>query len=928
MAVKERKKRKLFQIAKELNLASQTIQEFLEKKGHSVKNPNMVVPEDIYDEILSRFSHEKKEAEKVEKRRQERVKGEQIAATQAEEKAEEKPDLDKKIAEEVAKLRPAEKEEQEEEVSAEAETSKKVDEELPVEKVEEEPDAAVSEKIEEPEAPVEKEKKPKVGDIIDHPLAKKYLEQKEAKSTKMRKTKTEKGNSEVPTGEETEADVPKGELETLEKTDAEKLEAIHEKRKEKKKDRKKDRLEIEEEKEERRRKAFEMIRKESKKFKPSLQNLEIDEEAEPTKEKEGRRKRAKKRKEVDQKEVDDVLKKTLAEMRDVGTGKKRRRKTKELEGEVLDQNVIKVTEFITTQDLANLMDVTPAEIIQKCLELGLKVTINQRLDMDTIHLLAEEFGFRVEEEEEFGSEFLEEIIDEDESEGELQTRHPVVTVMGHVDHGKTSVLDYIRKANVVAGESGGITQHIGAYEVETADGRRITFVDTPGHEAFTAMRARGAQVTDLVVLVIAADDRVMPQTEEAIDHAKAAGVPIVIAINKIDKPNANPETIRKDLADRNILVEDWGGPYQVAEVSAKTGDGMNDLLEKILLESELLDLKANPNRRARGVVLEAKLDKGKGPVASVLVEDGKVKVGDYFIMGQRWGRIRALLNERGQQIKSAGPSDPAQVLGIDEVPEAGDRFIVMKDEKTVREIASRRRQLKREQDFRKIRLLTLDEISQQIKTGQVKELKLLVKADVDGSAQALVDSLSKLSNQDVEVLMIRRAIGPITESDIMLAAASEAIIIGFHVRPTVKAKKLAEREHVDVRLYKIIYDAINDVKKALEGMLEPLEKEVSQGILEVREIFKVSRVGTIAGCYVMEGKISRNARVRLIRNNVEIYEGKMASLKRFKEDVKEVQSGYECGVMIENFNDIKVGDNIEAFEIVKEARTLDKATSN
>ena len=926
MAVTERKKRKLFQIAKELNLASQTIQEFLEKKGHSVQNPNMVVPEDIYDEILSRFSHEKIEAEKVEKRRQEKVRGEQVAPAPTEGEAEEKPDLDKKIAEEVQKLLPAEQEEpKEEEVPAEVKATKKTKKELPAEAAEGELEAAENEEVEEPEPEVVKEKKPKVGDIIDHPLAKKYLEEKEAKSAKSRTAKTEKGTPDIQDDKEIKADIL-GEDETGEKTDAEKLDEIHQKRKEKKKDRKKDRLEIEEEKEARRRKAFEMIRKDSKKFKSSLQNLEIDEETEPPKDKEGRRKRAKKRKEVDQKEVDDVLKKTLAEMQDVGTGRKRRKKIKELDGEVLDQNVIKVTEFITTQDLANLMDVTPAEIIQKCLELGLKVTINQRLDMDTIHLLSEEFGFQVEEEEEFGSEFLEEVIDDDESDGELLPRHPVVTVMGHVDHGKTSVLDYIRKANVVAGESGGITQHIGAYAVETADGRRITFVDTPGHEAFTAMRARGAQVTDLVVLVIAADDRVMPQTEEAIDHAKAAGVPIVIAINKIDKANANPEAIRKDLADRNILVEDWGGSHQVAEISAKTGDGMNDLMEKILLEAELQDLKANPNRRARGVVLEAKLDKGKGPVASILVEEGKVKVGDYFIMGQRWGRVRALLNERGQKIKSAGPSDPAQVLGIDEVPEAGDRFIVMKDEKTVREIASRRRQLKREQDFRKIRLLTLDEISQQIKTGQVKELKLLVKADVDGSAQALVDSLSRLSNQDVEVLIIRRAIGPITESDVMLAAASEAIIIGFHVRPTVKAKTLAEREHIDIRLYKIIYDAINDVKKALEGMLEPLEKEVGQGILEVREIFKVSRVGTIAGCYVTEGKISRNALVRLIRNDVEIYEGRMSSLKRFKEDVKEVQSGYECGVMIENFNDIKVGDNIEAFEIVKEARTLPTAS--
>ena len=808
MPATERKKRKLFQIAKELNLASQTIREFLEKKGHTIKNPNMPIPEDIYDEILKRFSHEKKEAEKVEKRRKERVREEEIASLKQEETSEEsrKPVEQESIQpSEIIeqKEKPTVAEKSEEEKEAKSEIEKKPEKELEKTEEKQKKDVVDENKKEEPE----KKNEPRVGDIIDHPIAKQYLEKKQkavAKKEEKKKTKKETIKAE----EEPEnvdlklnVDIPD---EAIDETLISK-----EKKKERKKDKKKDRLELEEEKEARRRKAFEMIRKDSKKFKASLQNLEIEEEDETElakKEKEGRRKRVKKKKEVDQKEVDDVLKKTLAEMRDVGTGKKKRKRVREeQEGEIEEQNVIKVTEFISTQDLANLMDITPAEIIQKCLELGLKVTINQRLDMDTIRLLAEEFGFKVEEEEEFGSEFLEELVDEDEDQGELQPCHPVVTVMGHVDHGKTSVLDYIRKENVVAGESGGITQHIGAYKVETADGHMITFVDTPGHEAFTAMRARGAQVTDIVVLVIAADDRVMPQTEEAIDHAKAAGVPIVIAINKIDKPNANPEAIKKDLADRNILVEDWGGKYQVAEISAKTGDGMNDLLEKIILEAELLDLKANFTRKCRGVVLEAKLDKGKGPVASILVQDGFVKVGDYFIVGQYWGRVRAMLNERGQRIKSAGPSDPAQILGIGHVPEAGDRFIVMKDEKTVREIAYRRQQLKREQDFRKVRLLTLDEISQQIKTGEVKELRLLVKADVDGSAQALVDSLSRLSNQDVEVQIIRRAIGPITESDVMLAAASEAIIIGFHVRPTIKAKTLAEREHIDIRLYKISY---------------------------------------------------------------------------------------------------------------------------
>lgn len=937
MAVTERKKRKLFQVAKELNLASHTIKEFLEKKGFAIKNPNMVIPEEIYEEIFKRFSHEKLEADKVAKRRQERIHDEQVAALKKEQElqAEQPPaiteteeisELEKEIVEQADEVVEEEKDKPVEEEGLQTETevenvpkeiveegakipSTEKDEDEKMKVIDEE-EIEAEEQSQEPEPKLEK--KPKVGDIVEHPMAKKYMEhQREEQKT-----------------QEEEMESPAAEMESSKENIKEKEKAT-ERRKKGKKDKKKDRLELEEEKEARRRKAFEMIRKESKKFRPSLQNLEEDaEETEAVKEKEGRRKRTKKKKEVDQKEVDDVLRKTLAEMRDSGTGRKRRKKLKDETEEEVEQNVIKVSEFISTQDLANLMDVTPAEIIQKCLELGLKVTINQRLDMDTIRLLAEEFGFRAEEEEEFGSEFLEELIEEEDEGGELQPRNPVVTVMGHVDHGKTSVLDYIRKENVVAGESGGITQHIGAYEVETPDGRGITFVDTPGHEAFTAMRARGAQVTDIVVLVIAADDRVMPQTEEAIDHAKAAGVPIVIAINKIDKPNANPEAIRKDLANHNILVEDWGGSYQVADISAKTGDGMNDLLEKILLEAELLDLKASKDKKCRGVVLEAKLDKGKGPLATILVEDGTVKVGDYFIVGQQWGRVRALLNERGQRIKSAGPSDPAQILGIGNVPEAGDRFIVMKDEKTVREIATRRQQLKREQDFRKVRLLTLDEISQQIRTGVVKELRLLVKADVDGSAQALVDSLVRLSNQDVEVEIIRRAIGPITESDVMLAAASEAIIIGFHVRPTIKAKSLAEREHVDIRLYKIIYDVIDDVKKALEGMLEPIEQEVGHGILEVRETFKISRMGTIAGCYVLEGKINRNSLVRVIRNDVEIYEGKLASLKRFKEDVREVQSGYECGVMVENFNDIKVGDHIEAYEIVKEARTLDKVTSS
>ncbi len=995
-----KRKRKLFQVAKELNLASETIKEFLEKKGVPVKSPNMRIPDEVYDQILQRFSFEKKEADRIQKRREERVREEggtaeeiasQIAKSKteaaAEQKApaaqpegEEEPEIGEtaeRNIEDIEKADDSETISEEEEVAkdkttkskveisakedvADEESAEKQDEIAPSQEQEEvDQQEAVSEKAEavaptrvseeESEATDEAEEKPKVGDIIDHPMAKQFLERqrqqerrkKERQKGVIKRLKTEK----EPEGKAREtkrqredekekpaaASAPQEEvIPTIEEARPE-IEATapevskEENKRDRKKDKKKGRHEIEEEKEARRRKAFEMLRKERKRIRPEMIQLE-EEEAEqetPPKEKEGRRKRQKKKKEVDQKEVDNALRKTLAEMKDSGTGRKKRKKVRDQqEEEHAEAPVIRVTEFITAQDLANLLDVSPNEIIRKCLELGLVVTINQRLDMDTIRLLGEEFGHKVEEEEEFASTYLEDTSEEVDRKEDLQPRAPVVTVMGHVDHGKTSLLDYIRKENVVAGESGGITQHIGAYEVEVDDGRKITFVDTPGHEAFTAMRARGAQVTDIVVLVIAADDNVMPQTEEALDHARAAGVSIVIAINKVDKPNANPEAIRKQLADRNVLVEDWGGTYQCVEVSAKSGQNIDELLEKILLEAELLELKANPNRHARGVVLESQLDKGKGPVATVLIQSGTLKISDSFVVGQHWGKVRAMINERGQRSESAGPSNPVQVLGLDGVPEAGDRLIGMNEERVVKDISQHRQQLKREQDFRQVRLMTLDELSQQIATGDVKELNLLVKADVDGSAQAITDSLSKLSTDTVAVNVIRRAVGPITESDVILATASKAIIIGFNIRPTIKAKELAEQEHVDIRLYKVIYDAIEDVKNALEGLLEPIAKEVHKGTLEVRETFKISRIGTIAGCYVRDGKITRNLKVRLIRNDVEIYDGKLSSLKRFKDDVREVQSGYECGVTLEGYNDIKVGDVIEAYDIEHEAQKL------
>lgn len=964
MVVAAKKRKKMFQIAKELNLATETIKEFLEKKGVAVNNPNMRISDDVYEMILERFSAEKKVADKIHKRREERHREEaEVAepvddAAVAEEVAGEPAEP---VAEEPAVEEAAEAvEEVVEEAAAVLEEAPEMTEAAPAEAevVEDapeaieaaadavvdtpepdvEPEVSEAEPEDAPEAPEPAEEKPleeeseeelapQVGDIIDHPMAKQFLEkQRQEEERKKQREQVALENlknkkSKLP------KDGDKGQAADQDAADVDEDSGKPDDRKKGKKDKKKGRKDTQEEKDARRKKAFEMLRRERKNIRPQM--VSTDDEDAPVdltrKEGEGRRKRSKKKKEVDHKEVESALKKTLAEMRDTGTGKKRRKKVKTEQGEEIEEvNVVKVTEFITTQDLANLLDEPSTEIIRKCLELGLVVTINQRLDMDTIRLLAEEFGFEVEEEEEFGTDYLEDIQDEDDKPEDLKPRAPVVTIMGHVDHGKTSLLDYIRNANVVAGESGGITQHIGAYEVTLQDGREITFLDTPGHEAFTAMRARGAQVTDIVVLVIAADDKVMPQTEEALDHAKAAGVSIVIAINKIDRPGANADGIRKQLADRNVLVEDWGGQYQCVEVSAITGDNVPDLLEKILLESELLDLKANPNKHARGVVLEALLDKGKGPVATVLVEEGTLTIGDSFVIGQHSGKVRAMLNERGQRVKSAGPSTPVQILGINGVPEAGDRYIVMADERAVKDISQRRQQLKREQDFRQVRLLTLDELSRQIKAGNVKELKLIVKADVDGSAQALTDSLLRLSTDEVEVQVIRRAVGPIVESDIILAAASQAIIIGFHVRPTVNAKELASRENVDIRLYKVIYDAIEDVEKALEGMLEPIAREVVIGSAEIREVFKISRIGSIAGCYVLNGKLTRNAKVRLVRNEVEIYDGKLASLKRFKEDVKEVQSGYECGLNIESFNDIKHGDIIEAYEVVMEAQTLNR----
>lgn len=636
------------------------------------------------------------------------------------------------------------------------------------------------------------------------------------------------------------------------------------------------------------------------------------------------------RAEVDEEEVQKQIKETLARLTTKGKskGSRYRREKREAislkhredEDRIeLEKNILKVTEFVSVNELASMMNTPVTDIISTCMNLGLFVSINQRLDAETLALLADEFGYKVE----FVSAELQETVKESEDiEEDLKPRPPIVTVMGHVDHGKTKLLDYIRRTNVIAGEAGGITQHIGAYSVVLDDGRQITFLDTPGHEAFTAMRARGAQITDIAIIVVAADDGVMPQTVEAINHASAAGVPIVFAINKIDKPTSNPEKIKEVLANMNYLVEDWGGKYQSQEISAKSGLNIDLLLEKVLLEAEMLDLKANPDKPAIGTIIESSLDKGRGFTSTVLVKAGTLKVGDIMIAGASFGHIKAMYNERGSKVDEVGPATPALILGLNGAPQAGDKFNVMDSDREAKDIATKRAQLQREQGLRTQKHITLDEIGRRIAIGNFQELNIIVKGDVDGSVEALSDSLIKLSTPEIQLNIIHKAVGQISESDILLAAASNAIIVGFQVRPSFSARKLAEKEEIDIRLYSIIYDAIEEIRAAMEGMLSPEVKEEIVATLEIRDIFKVTKVGTVAGCYVKEGKITRNTKVRIIRDGIVIYTGELGSLKRFKDDVKEVVGGYECGLNISNFNDIKIGDVVEGYQEVEVKKTL------
>ncbi|MBR5241091.1 MAG: translation initiation factor IF-2 [Muribaculaceae bacterium] len=661
---------------------------------------------------------------------------------------------------------------------------------------------------------------------------------------------------------------------------------------------------------------------------PNVQAVEGGKKQKPQKVKQPRPVRV----EVSEEDVQRQVKETLARLTSKNSAQKKGAKWRKEKREAnlmreqelanqerLESKILKITEFVTANDLATMMGVEVNKVISTCMSIGMMVSINQRLDAETINIVAEEFGFKTEY---VSAEVVSAIEQQVDAEEDLLPRPPIVTVMGHVDHGKTSLLDYIRSANVIAGEAGGITQHIGAYNVKLDDGRRITFLDTPGHEAFTAMRARGAQVTDIAIIIVAADDNVMPQTVEAINHAAAAGVPIVFAINKIDKPTANPEKIKESLAAMNYLVEDWGGKYQSQDISAKKGLGVEELLEKVLLEAEMLELKANPKAKARGSIIESALDKGRGYVSTVLVENGTLKVGDIVVAGQYYGRVKAMFNERNSKIKEAGPAAPALILGFNGAPQAGDTFNVFDTEQEARELANKREQLQREQGFRTSTRVTLEEIGRRIAIGNFQQLNIVVKADVDGSVEALSDSLIRLSTEQIQVNVIHKGVGQISESDVTLAAASDAIIVGFQVRPSMAARKDAEKEGVDIRLYSIIYDAIEEVKSAMEGMLSPEIKENITATVEVRETFHISKVGTVAGGMVKEGKIKRGNKVRLIRDGIVIYTGELASLKRMKDDVKEVATGYECGLSITNYNDIKVGDIIESFEEIEVKQTL------
>lgn len=898
---------RLSQVARKLNVGKNTILDFLKEKGHEVdSNPNSKIPQEQYDMLAREFAdsaHDKEEASELtiggktdnfvidaEKGSAEERKEDERILIKDNVNQESEPE---KISAKTKLDGPK--------VVGKIDLDKKKKEEPP--KVEEPVEEKIEEKAEEPkaeEAPKEetKEEAPKVEeeapkDVVEKPAEKK-VEEKPQKEVIKAKADSLRGLKVLD-----KIELPKDKPKPVASSDSNQ-------------DRKK-----------RPRKRIQSAGGPPNRGGGGGGNRNDR----------GRSTSGRKTEELSDKEIQDKIKATLAKLSG-GSGKggsqrsKYRKDKRSAKAEAEEERQLQaeeasktlhVTEYISASDLASLMDVTANDVISACMSLGMFVSINQRLDAETITVIADEFGFEVD-----FTEAKEEtdIVEVEDDESKLVDRAPIVTIMGHVDHGKTSLLDYIRDSKVTEGEAGGITQHIGAYDVMTESGKRVAFLDTPGHEAFTAMRARGAKITDVAIIVVAADDSVMPQTKEAINHAQVAGVPIVIAINKVDKPNANPDKIKEDLSKINILVEDWGGKYQCQHVSAKTGEGIDELLDKVLLEAELLELKANPDKAAIGSVVEASLDKGRGYVSTIMVQAGTLKVGDVLLAGPYFGKVKAMFDHRGHKLDKAGPSTPVLMLGLDGAPQAGDKFNVMESDREAREVANKREQILREQSIRTKKHITLDEIGRRLAIGSFKELNVIVKGDVDGSIEALADSLLKLSTEEVQVNILHKAVGQISESDVLLASASDAVIVGFQVRPSGGARKLAETEEIEIRLYSIIYDAINDVKDAMEGMLEPTSEEVITGNIEVRDVFKISKVGTVAGCYVTDGIVKRSNQVRLVRDGIVVYTGEINQLKRFKEDVSEVKNGYECGLSIKNFNDIKVGDIIEGFEVKEVKRTL------
>lgn len=874
-------------VLRELNISLDRAVDFLESKGISIeKSPNTKISQEVYDTLADEFQTDATKREKAQEVSEAKLKEKEELREQREREIEAKQQKEvvkEPVVKAKAELSGPKTIGKIELDKPKAEPKKEIKPEAPVEPPK--PKEAKKKPVAEPKKEVKKEEKPTAPEVVEEPAEKKL------------KTQYQKLSGPTTTGKKidlSQFNKPKKKKEEKPKEDAG---ASKRKRR--------------------------RISKAGGDNKPNFDNRR-------QRGKGGNRPKVVKE-EPSEEDVQKQIRETLEKLQgksNKGKGAKYRREKreqhreqseKELQAEAAESKILKVTEFVTVSEVATMMNVGVTDVISACMSLGMMVTMNQRLDAETLSIVAEEFGYDVE----FVTADIEEAIEEaQDSPEDLKPRAPIVTVMGHVDHGKTSLLDYIREENVIAGESGGITQHIGAYGVELSSGQKIAFLDTPGHEAFTAMRARGAQVTDIAIIVVAADDAIMPQTKEAISHAQAAGVPIVFAINKIDKPDANPEKVKEGLANMNLLVEDWGGKIQSHDISAKLGTGVKELLEKVLLEAELLELKANPSKPANGTVVEAYLDKGRGYVSTILVQAGTLKVGDYVLAGKHSGKVKAMQDERGNEVKEAGPSTPVSILGLDGAPQAGDKFNVFEDEREAKQIATKRTQLQREQSVRTQRHITLDEIGRRIALGDFQELNIILKGDVDGSVEALTDSFQKLSTEEIQVNIIHKGVGAITESDVLLASASDAIIVGFNVRPVGNARTIADKEEIDIRTYSIIYDAINDLKDAMEGMLSPEVKEEVSGTAEIRETFKISKVGTIAGCMVTNGKIFRNSGVRIIRDGVVVYTGELSSLKRFKDDVKEVSKGYDCGMQVKNYNDIKEGDIIEAFQEVEVKKTL------